>query len=166
MKRALGLSLFLATLPVAARAATFGDPVAYCAAVGTIDRPDARYTGEAVPDWIAHALMRATDAPADAPLAAFKRATWRGDRGRVLACSYGANIPCDERAAVSREPGQGARAFCHDNPDSSVVPAVATGHASIYQWRCQGARPVIARQVLKVDRRGFPSAFWHVVSPE
>jgi hypothetical protein len=30
--------------------ARFSDPFAYCAAVGTIDAPDARYTGPRVPD--------------------------------------------------------------------------------------------------------------------
>ena len=165
MKGALGLFVVLAAFPVSALAATFDDPARYCAGVGTIDRPDARYTGDAVPDWIAHALMRATNAPADAPLAPFKRAVWRCDHGRVLACSYGANIPCDKKADTSRKPGLGARAFCRDNPGADVVPAVATGHATIYQWRCQGARPVIARQALQVGRRGFPSAFWRIVSP-
>jgi hypothetical protein len=39
----------------AAKAATPGgldDPVAYCQAVGTIDAPDAKYKGPAVPDWM------------------------------------------------------------------------------------------------------------------
>lgn len=148
-----------------AHAATYDDPAAYCAAVGTIDRPDARYTGEAVPEWIARALMRATNAPADSSPAFFKHAAWRCDQGKVLACSYGANIPCDAKADAGRKPGPGAKEFCRENPGADVVPAVATGHATIFAWRCKGKRPVIARQVLKVDRRGFPAEFWHVVSP-
>ncbi len=155
--------LFATAGPV--RAATYDDPAAYCAAVGTIDRPDARYTGEAVPDWIARALMRATHAPADSSPAFFKRAAWRCDRGRVLACSYGANIPCDSKADTSRAPGPGAREFCRENPGADVVPAVATGHATVFAWHCAGKRPAIARQVLKVDPRGFPAEFWHVVTP-
>ncbi len=165
MRGAIGLVLLVTAFSASAHAATFDDPARYCAGVGTMDRPDARYTGDAVPDWIARALMRATDAPTDAPLDAFKRAAWRCDHGRVLACSFGANIPCDEKADTSRKPGAGARAFCRENPGADVVPAFATGHATIYQWRCGGTRPVMARQVLQVDRRGFPSAFWHVVSP-
>src|SRR5215213_4012987 len=35
---------------------TYSDPFAYCAAVGTLDEPDARYTGEAVPDVIAEGI--------------------------------------------------------------------------------------------------------------
>lgn len=33
-------------------AATLNDPVAYCQAAGTIDAPDAKYKGPAVPDWM------------------------------------------------------------------------------------------------------------------
>ncbi|MBN9559589.1 MAG: hypothetical protein J0H14_02535 [Alphaproteobacteria bacterium] len=168
-RRASGIAVaaMAALLAVAApaRAATYDDPAPYCAAVGTIDKPDARYTGPAVPEWIARALMRATDAPADSSPAFFEHAAWRCDHGRVLACSYGANIPCDSKADTSRVPGLGAKEFCRENPGADVVPAVATGHATVFAWRCKGKRPVIARQVLKVDRRGFPSAFWHVVTP-
>jgi hypothetical protein len=108
------LTIFAATRP--ALAVTYDDPAPYCAAVGTIDKPDARYTGEAVPDWIARALMRATDAPAGADPAFFKHAAWRCDHGRVLACGYGANIPCDAKADTSRVPGPGANEFCRENP--------------------------------------------------
>ena len=147
------------------RAGRYTDPAAYCAAIGTIDRPDRRYVGEKVPDWMARALMLATGAPADSQPRYFKRAAWRCDGGRVLACSYGANIPCDQKADTSRVPGRGEREYCRENPGANSVPAVATGHAAVYAWRCQNNRPVITRQVLKVDRRGFPAEFWHVVTP-
>lgn len=146
-------------------AATYDDPAPYCAAVGTIDKPDRRYAGEPVPDWIARALMRATDAPPTAELSFFKHAAWRCERGRVLACSYGANIPCNRKADPRRRPGAGERGFCRDHPGADLIPAVATGHATVFEWRCRGTRPVIARQVLEIDRRGFPAAFWHVVTP-
>jgi hypothetical protein len=164
-KAVLAGSVVLCAIGGAARAATYNDPAPYCAAVGTIDKPDARYVGEAVPEWIARALMRATGAPADSAPAFFKHAAWRCDRGRVVACSYGANIPCDAKADTSRAPGPGAKEFCRENPGADVVPAVATGHATVFAWRCTGKRPTIARQVLKVDRRGFPAAFWHIVLP-
>lgn len=162
-----GVAAAMAALLAAAgpaHAATYDDPAAYCAAVGTIDKPDARYTGEAVPGWIARALMRATGAPTEASLEFFKHATWRCDHGRVLACSYGANIPCDAKADTSRVPGPGAREFCRENPGADVVPAVATGHDTVFAWRCEGKQPRATRQVLKVDGRGFPTAFWHVVA--
>lgn len=149
----------------AAGASTFKDPVAYCAAVGTVDRPDARYVGESVPDWIARALMRATDAPPDAPLDFFKQAAWRCRDGKVVACSYGANIPCDSKADVSRGPNTGMREFCAENRDAEVVPASATGRETVYEWRCERGKPVIERQVFDVDKTGYPADFWYEVTP-
>jgi hypothetical protein len=142
---------------------SYADPVAYCAAVGTIDHPDARYTGEAVPDWMARSLIQATGASPTAPLSVFRHAEWRCAEGRVMACSYGANIPCDQKADTRRRPSQGSRAFCAEHPGAGVIPAYATGHATIYEWRCKGIEPVIARQVLQVDAQGYPAPFWHDV---
>jgi hypothetical protein len=146
-----------------AAGATYADPAAYCAALGTIDSPDKRYTGEPIPDWIARALMRATGAPRDAPISVFKHAEWRCADGRVMACSYGANIPCDQKADASRVPSSGARAFCAQNPGAGVVPAFAAGHATVYEWRCDGTRAVSARQVLHVDPQGYAAEFWHAI---
>lgn len=152
-------------LAASAPAKTYADPAAYCATVRTIDKPDARYAGPAVPDWLALALKTATHASQDAPLDLFKRAEWRCAGGHVLACAYGANIPCDSKADTSRKPAAGAVAFCRDNPAADVVPAAATGHATVYAWRCRADRPEVARKVLEVDRQGFAASFWHRVSP-
>lgn len=145
--------------------ARYSDPATYCAAVRTIDKPDARYGGPAVPDWMARALKAATHAAASAPLDLFKHATWRCAGGHVLACAYGANIPCDSKADTSRTPAAGAESFCREHADANVVPAAATGHATVYAWRCRAGRPEIVRRVLKVDRQGFAVSFWHRVSP-
>ncbi len=51
------------------------DPFAYCAAVGTIDVPDARYVGERVPDPVVRGMIRKGIVSADAsrvPSAAMK----------------------------------------------------------------------------------------------
>ncbi len=140
------------------------DPVAYCRAVGTIDAPDARYAGPAVPDWMARALMRATHAPASAPVSVFRHAAWRCLDGAVLACSFGANIPCDEKADTGRTPPDGAVRYCADNRDAAVVPAYAAGRATIFDWRCTDGAPQIVRQVVDVDARGYAAAFWHRVT--
>jgi hypothetical protein len=145
--------------------AAWSDPVAYCRAVGTIDAPDASYNGPAVPDWMVRALMRIANAPSGTPQSAFRHAAWRCLDGRVLACSFGANIPCDEKADASRAPSRGATRFCAHHKDSVVVPAYAAGRATVFEWRCAAGDPVIARQVLNVDARGFASAFWHPVAP-
>lgn len=146
------------------RAASFDDPVPYCDAVGTIDRPDARYRGPAVPDWLAEALRRATGGAPTAPLEFFKQARWRCANGDVLACSYGANIPCGEKADPRRAPSAGARGFCGDNPGAAVVPAYATGRATVFEWRCEGRTPAVVRQVTKVDDEGYPAIYWYRVT--
>lgn len=147
-------------------AAAWTDPAAYCRAVGTIDAPDARYAGPAMPDWIARGLMAALHAPASAPLSAFRHGAWRCLDGAVLACATGANIPCDSKADASREPSAGARRFCGQNPTAAVVPAYAAGRATIFDWRCTAGVPSITRQILTVDAAGYPAAFWHVVKPQ
>jgi hypothetical protein len=50
--------------PGAGSQATFTHPFAYCAALGTIDAPDSRYTGPKVPDVVAQGLKKAFGAPA------------------------------------------------------------------------------------------------------
>ncbi len=144
---------------------TWSNPVRYCRAVGTIDAPDARYTGPAVPEWMTRSLMRALHAPHDAPVSVFRHAAWRCLDGAVMACSFGANIACDQKADASHTPSVGARNFCARSPDATVVPAYAAGRATIYEWRCAGGEPVIARQVLQVDAGGFPAQFWYRVAP-
>jgi hypothetical protein len=163
------LPLLLAALMTASTAAyaapPWTDPAPYCRAVGTIDAPDARYAGPAMPDWIAHALMRALHAPADAPVSAFRHAAWRCLDGAVLACAVGANIPCNEKADASRTPPEGATRYCAENRDAPVVPAYATGRSTVFDWRCTAGAPVIARQILNVDAAGYATAFWHRVTP-
>jgi hypothetical protein len=164
--------LFLAALTVmsagAASAATtprYDDPVAYCAAMRTIDRPDPRYAGPAVPDWMAQALRQAAGGSADAPLDFFKRARWRCADGKVLACLYGANIPCDSKADTRRRASEGSRRFCRDNREADVVPAFAAGRTTVYEWRCRGGVPGIVRQIQRTDGRGYAASFWYPVTP-
>jgi hypothetical protein len=142
----------------------YEDPVAYCAAIRTSDAPDRRYVGPAVPDWIARALMRAVNAPASADPAFFRRAAWRCLDGAVLACLYGADIPCETKADTSRRPKRGMLDFCRDRPDAEVIPAVATGRATIFLWRFADGRPSVARQIHGVDSRGFLAEFWYRVA--
>jgi hypothetical protein len=98
--------------PGSASQATFTNPIAYCAALGTIDAPDSRYTGPKVPDVVAQGLKKAFGAPADAPLDPFLHHTfWRCMDGQVYACTVGANLPCQERADVSQRPTQGMTDF-------------------------------------------------------
>jgi hypothetical protein len=152
--------------PESGQQATFTDPFAYCAAVGTVDAPDARYTGPRVPDAVARGLKRAFGAPANAPLESFLQNTfWRCMDGRVYACTVGANLPCQERADASRKPGQGISDFCKNNPHAEVIPAVVTGRATVYEWKCTNAVPEVVRQYTQPDARGFLSNIWYAINP-
>ena len=144
----------------------YTDPFQYCAAVGTIDRPDARYIGPAVPPSIAAGLRRAFGAPADAPLEPFTRGTsWRCMAGKVYACTVGANLPCDAKADVTTTPSEPIAQFCRQHPDSDVVPMVVTGRATVYEWRCRGGAGVAVRQFAQPDARGYLSNIWFELAP-
>ena len=137
-----------------ALAQTFTDPVQYCQAVGTIDHPDSRYSGPKSPAWIAAALKL----PAGLPF------TWRCANGAVLACAFGANIPCDAKANVTQVPNTAIRDFCRKSPDADFVPMVVTGHDAAATWRCQGNNPVLV-SVENIDAQGYEAAYWTKVSP-
>jgi hypothetical protein len=146
--------------------ATFADPFAYCAALGTIDMPDSRYTGPKVPEAVAQGLRKAVGAPADAALEPFLHHTfWRCMDGRVYACTVGANLPCQERADVSRTPTQGLTKFCQENPHGEVVPAFVTGRATVYEWKRTNGVPEVVRQFAQPDAQGFLSNVWHAITP-
>ncbi len=152
--------------PTETPAATFIDPFVYCAAVGTIDAPDARYTGAKVPDVVAKGLMKATNASADAPLDVFVRNSfWRCMDGKVVACTVGANIPCEGKADTSTTPNEGMTNWCASNPNSDFIPAAAAGRETVYEWRCANGAPQLGRPILTPDARGFISNFWYVLSP-
>jgi len=154
------------TAPGSGPQAQFGDPFAYCAVLGTIDAPDSRYTGPKVPEVVAQGLKKAFGAPADAPLGPFIRNTfWRCMDGRVYACTVGANLPCQERADVSRKPTPGMTDFCKNNPHAEVIPAVATGRATVYEWTRPHDMPDVVRHFAQPDARGCLSNIWYAISP-
>ena len=141
--------------------ATYDDPFAYCAAVGTVDEPDERYTGAELPDSIAEGIREAFDA-SDVPLEVFQRGTvWRCMDGKVYACNVGANIPCLGKADLSQEPTEAMAEYCQETPDSDCIPAVVTGRETVYSWRCDGTTPVVDEQYTQVDSQGFLEFAWH-----
>ncbi len=153
--------------PAGAPDASFSDPFAYCAAVGTIDAPDARYTGVQVPDAVARGLKQATGAAPDAPLSAFvQNSYWRCMNGKVYGCFVGANLPCTAKADTRRTLLEGETDFCKANPNAEVIPAAVTGRETVYEWRCVNGSPEPVRQVVTPDARGFLSSFWYELAPE
>jgi hypothetical protein len=55
--------------------------------------------------------------------------------------------------------------FCRDSPDTDYIPAVATGRATIYAWRCTNGVPAIVREVTQPDAQGFLSSIWYEITP-
>ena len=141
------------------------DPFAYCAAVGTIDAPDERFTGADVPDVIAEGVRSAFGAE-DVDLEVYQRGTfWRCMDGNVYACNVGANLPCESKADESREPTQPMVDFCAENAGSDFIPAVVTGRMTVYAWACDDTTPVIVDQVTEVDSQGYLQSIWHELTP-
>ena len=143
----------------------YADPISYCAAVGTVDRPDGRYVGLKSPAWLPEALKRAIKAPSNLSAQSLRPIVWRCADGAVLACSFALGVPCDEKAATSHIPSEAALSFCRTAPEGAEVPPRIEGGASIFLWRCQGAWPHIVGQRDKVDAQGFPTRFWFRVVP-
>jgi hypothetical protein len=56
--------------------------------------------------------------------------------------------------------------FCQDKPHAEVIPAVVTGRATVYEWKCTNGVPEIMRQFAQPDARGFLSHIWYAVSPD
>jgi hypothetical protein len=144
----------------------FSDPFTYCAAIGTIDAPDERYAGAAVPEAVIKGLRKkaeiADDAPADWVAAG---TVWRCIDGEVWACFAGANLPCSEKADTSSTPQSEMEDFCNANPNADSIPATITGRATVYEWRCVEGAPEVVRQRFTPDAQGFLSDFWYELTP-
>jgi len=146
---------------------TFDSPFAYCKAAGTIDAPGKEYTGPAVPDSIAGGLKKAFGSPDSTPADVFKNGTyWRCMDGKVYACNVGANLPCDEKADVSKEPTQGMKDYCSENSGSDFIPMYVTGHSTIYEWKCDGTTPAAGKAFAEVDKQGYQTNIWYEITPE
>lgn len=155
-----------ATTPTITLQTTFTDPFAYCAAVGTIDTPDTRYSGPTAPDSIVRGLQTALNVP-DTPLDVLANgSSWRCMDGTVYACFVGANLPCDARANTDRTPTSAETDFCRQQPAADVIPAYVTGHDTVYAWRCTDGTPVIVQQVFQVDAQGFIADIWYPITPQ
>lgn len=149
-------------VPTATPAQTqFSDPFLYCAAIGTIDAPDARYVGPARAEAVIKDLRKkagiADDAPDDLVAAG---TVWRCKDSHVWACFVGANLPCS-KANTSSTPQPGMTDFCKKNPKAGNIPAVVTGHETIYDWRCVDGTAQVVRQRYTPDAQGFVSDFWY-----
>jgi hypothetical protein len=147
------------------RRAPIRDPFEYCAAVGTIDEPDADYQGPKLPESVIQAMIRQGILPRQGPAAFQHNAVWRCMGGKVWACTFGANLPCLEKADQSQIPTRAMDEFCAAHRWEQAIPAAVTGRATVYAWRCTEGRPQIGRRLFRSDPRGFLSAFWYELAP-
>ena len=145
-------SLAVVAAPVARAAARPAGPIGLCRSSvdGSTVRP--------APAGLLPAIARAFGVPADALASA---SSIRCSRGHLLACFVGANLSCGK--ADTRRHSVGAAAFCRRNPGAAIVPLVATGHDTIYTWRCVGAHAAAGPPVTAVDRHGFIRDNWKLI---
>ena len=80
---------------------------------------------------------------------------------RLLACVIGANLNCG-KANLSRSL-PGASEFCRENPNAGNIPMAATGHDTIYAWRCVGGRALATKAIVAVDAQGYDAGNWKAV---
>jgi hypothetical protein len=137
-------------------AETYADPFAYCAAVRTADTPGERYAGPPLPPTVAEALH-------NQGLSA-ESAVWRCMGGKLYACTAGTTQPCAHADQRTNPPARLQR-WCGGQPNAPAVPVTVAGQRTLYQWRCQGAQPVVLQQVATADDRGFIAEFWHELPP-
>lgn len=168
---ASGLGIVIATVcasaPAAGADAPLQDPWSYCKAVGTIDKPDARYAGPPFPEQIVKVLQEKFKARPRKPSVAEyqKNSFWRCMDGKVYTCTIGANIPCQEKADVSQTPSAGMVDYCKTNPAEDYIPAFVSGRATVYLWSCTDGKPKIVRELTKPDAAGYLSNVWYEVPP-
>src|SRR5271167_3474406 len=153
VQRKLAAALTLAAVAGAPIAVAHAEqPAAVCVRIGTDDalRP--------IPESLVPAV-NATFGTAMPTRVAVDTTVFRCADGHVFVCTAGANLPCG-RANASRTPGPGMVDWCREHPDAEFIPAVATGHDTIYVWQCRDGAPRIGRRILEVDARGFIAQYW------
>lgn len=145
----------------------FANPFAYCAAVRTVDAPDSGYAGVPIPDAIISGFKKAAGLEASTEsMATFRRTTiWRCMNGKVYACNFGANLPCDSKAKTDRTPSPSMQDYCRANPNSAVMPMSATGHDTIYSWQCVKGQAQLLAQIGQVDAAGYLAQIWYAIEP-
>ena len=156
---------FAVTVQVTAAQSSAADPFVYCATVGNLDAPDARWTGAKVPDAVLTGITKALNLAPDMPKDLLAQSTfWRCMNNKVYACTVGANIPCQEKADTNKTPSAAMNDFCKASPASDFIPAYVTGRATVYDWKCTNGTATVNKQLTQPDARGFLAVFWYEIS--
>jgi hypothetical protein len=80
---------------------------------------------------------------------------------KLLACAIGANLNCGK--ANTRRSLPDASEYCRAHPGADFIPMFATGHDTIYAWRCAGRRAVAGKALVTVDAHGYDAGNWREV---
>ena len=139
-------------------AAAAASPFALCRKLGTDDRL------RPLPAALVPAATRLFGLSAMPPEQIERATFFRCMDRQVLLCTVGANLPCGKADTRRRLPG--AVAWCAEHPVADAIPMSATGHATVYSWRCDGGKPIASGRAAPVDRRGFIALFWKRARPE
>jgi hypothetical protein len=131
------------------------DAFKYCQRVGTDDNPGR------VPASLVPAFKRAFGSMVDSTLSVEGYLNYRCYQGTVMGCVVGANLNCG-KANISTS-SQGGDEFCRANPNAQNIPMAATGHDTVYSWRCAGTQAVPVKRFSPVDDRGFEIMNWKVL---
>lgn len=148
---AIAAALAFATLRCAFPASDMGSPATCASGAG----PRA---AAPVPKALEADVARTFDVPVEL----VRRGGFvRCAKDKLLACLVGANLNCGK--ANTRRSLPGASEFCRANPDAAIIPMAATGHDTIYAWRCAGRRAVATKAVVAVDPDGYDAGNWKEV---
>lgn len=147
---------------------TYDDPFAYCAAIDTVDAPDARYVGPFNPPSIVTGTADAISSASDSEFRLHPPAIqWRCMDGQLLACAPGNNLPCGA-GSDSRQPTTEMNQYCNEHPDAEAIPVsvdgARLGHPTVYIWKCTQRAPTVASQELELDPRGFITRYWFEIA--
>jgi hypothetical protein len=127
------------------------NPFQYCRRVGTDDDP-----GD-VPASLAPAFAQVFGTTMT-PTEIKHNSSFRCYSGKVMGCMVGANLNCGK--AETSKTSRGGDEWCRSHPNDVMIPMAATGHATIFSWRCSGDRAVPAKVISRVDARGFEVINW------
>jgi hypothetical protein len=141
-------------------AAVTDDPFAYCARIGSIDKPNGG--NSPVPPALLPYLRPTLGLSSEAPLTP-ETFYWRCMDRAVYICATGANIRCDIKADRAKR-NSGADSYCRENRDAVFVPAYASGHDTIYEWSCAAGLAVRGKRTSQTDHRAYRTDIWHRVS--
>jgi len=141
-------AVLVAFMSIASESSALAASAAYCP--GSSDRHFVQPVPAALRERVAKSFGIRVDQARDA-------AAVRCVGSQLLVCWVGANLNCGKADTRRRLPA--AVAFCRDNPSVAAVPMYATGHDTIYEWRCVDGRAVVTK-AMTVDPQGYIANNW------